>query len=639
MVQKQKKRRILLMAGLGLLIVAIVLPLLLRGGGDAALARGTVHSATVERGSIATTVTGTGSLETGGGEVIRIPAGLTLDEVFVQTGDMIHPGDELAVFDLNSIRTRIAAVQEEIADLDEEIEDTRRDTEATTIRAGVTGEIETLFAQEGDLVSDLMLTHGALLLLAVEGSEREPLAVIGTSGRVSRVHVSEGARVRAGATLFTLTDVDSSPTYQALLAERAEQVETLQSLLALLRTEGVLHAPFDGIVEAVSIGDRAPAPATPGGFPGGLPAGGLPPGMMGLANNQQGGGNVGLMRLSATEAEPAENPEPPETPQPPQPPALTEITTLADLVLAPPVLGATPQRTIEASQYTGTVEWNPAAQVFLPGTTYQAALTLTARPGYIFGLTVLMELAQEGLPVPNATIIGVDPTGPALGITLLFPATEMPEIPGGPGGMPEMPGFPNFSMPAFPSFQMPGMDAGAMGTPPRTDSRVPAFTVATGDVMYLAITIDERDILDIQVGQRAEVRLDALPDEVFFGEISRVSATGTAGGGGARYAVEVRLPRAEQMRPGMSASAVITTEEITDILILPLEAIQEEGMEIYVYTALDGQTPINPVPVQTGLSDGVYVEILHGLTAGDTAFYIVLDSFRWGQWGMAPWMS
>jgi len=711
MLQKLKKRRGIFMLGIGLLILILVIPMLLRDGGDAQ-ARESVHEATAEIGTIATTVTATGNLETVSAETIRIPAGLTVEDVFVSAGDLVSAGDPLAAFDLASVQTRLAETQEEINDLDREIERTRNDTEPTRITTAVSGRVKAIFAEAGDPVVGAMLAHDALLLLSLDGRmavefeagapihlhpdltaevtvtlsdgtehrgmvERraggmptvtltdngprfgdtvtvtygdtalgsgtlvinQPLAITATSGRVERVHIAENAQVRAGATLFTLEEVDASSAYVALLAERAEQAEVLRNLIALSQT-GVLTANFDGIVENVFIGDG-------GGASGGQQApsfpGGLPGGWVGLMRNTDSL-DLGITRLSGVEIEALLDPEVPLDPEIPMPtvppvPDFQMIETLADLQLAPPVLGGTPQTSIQGMNYTGTVQWIPETPVFLPATEYRAAITLTAVDGFLFGQGVVTELEEGNFPTPGATVMGAQLMGNALAVAVAFSATaELPN--GGFPGMPEMPQFPSF--PSFPSmggFAMPSMDASAMagmGTAGSSDIQTPAFTIAAGEMMQLVVSVDERDILSLEVGQRAEITLEAAVYEVFTGELTRINVSGSAGSGGTRYQVEITLPRTDQMLPGMSASAVITTYEVSDILIIPAEALSEEWPRVFVYTELVSGVPGNPVDVVTGLSDGLYVEIQSGLAPGDVVYFIVIDTPRWPQWGMGP---
>ena len=713
MLHTLKKRRLPVMIVAGLLLAAVLLVILLpRGEGDVARAARSVQSDEARIGTLAATVTGTGNLTTESGQAVRIPTGLTVEEVFVASGDIVTMGDPLATFDIGSIQSRIAAIQEELDELDREIERVRANTEPTRITTRVAGRIEAVYAQVGDSVTDAMVEHGALAQLSIDGSDGGMLAVTGTSGRITQVHVRAGDRVGAGATLFTLIDVDESPAFRELIRDRADQAETLNTLLRLART-GELTASFDGIVERVSIGDGT-APPTGGSIPNlpGMPTmPGFPPGMMGMSSSTPGGeSDLGIVRLGASEPMDLAS-----SALIPPPPALsTGIVDLSDLVLAPPVLWQTPQLSVSGTGYSGLVQWGPLTPIFLPGIPYQAVIVLAVESDYYFDIFdpvngILPWLVNNGIPAPGAILLDIQPGGWwSMAISVVFPPLAAPDIdwpdvdwpnislpdftwpeinlpdininlpgitlPDFDFNLPDfdfdfsfpdfdfdfsfpdfdfdfnMPDFDwpdfdfdfsfpdfDFSLPDFdfsmPAFNIPGLD---MGGAAQNQHEMTAFTIAPAETMQLVVTIDERDILDLRVGQRAEVSLDAIEGTAFPGEISRINTTGTTGGGGARYAVEVTIPRTAQMLPGMSASAVITTAEVFDILLIPIEAIQEDGQRVFVYTALVSGEPANPVDVRTGLSDGLYVEILEGLSAGDVVYYIVLDAFRWPHWGVGP---
>jgi HlyD family secretion protein len=84
------------------------------------------------------------------------------------------------------------------------------------------------------------------------------------------------------------------------------------------------------------------------------------------------------------------------------------------------------------------------------------------------------------------------------------------------------------------------------------------------------------------------------------------------------------------MLGGMNASANITVEKREGILVLPAEALTEQDGKPAVYTAYDSreETLTNPVPVETGLSDGLQVEIESGLQEGDTVWYSYYDTLE-----------
>lgn len=156
------------------------------------------------------------------------------------------------------------------------------------------------------------------------------------------------------------------------------------------------------------------------------------------------------------------------------------------------------------------------------------------------------------------------------------------------------------------------------------------MTVTPRDTMTLTISVDEHDISKVSHGNKATVKVEALRGETFDAEVTGIAISGTNNGGSSKFSVELTLDVAENMLEGMSATAMIPIETKEDVLILPLEALIQEGAKTMVCTALDKDTgnPTSPVEVQTGLSDGENVEILSGLNEGDTVYYSYYDTLE-----------
>lgn len=198
------------------------------------------------------------------------------------------------------------------------------------------------------------------------------------------------------------------------------------------------------------------------------------------------------------------------------------------------------------------------------------------------------------------------------------PATTMPSF-----TMPSMNFHFNFSMPSM------GGYGGSTSQSQLYDLVGDVLmTVTPQNTMTLTVAVDEADISSVKTGMIAEITVNALPDEVFEGEITKVAKTGSGNGGSSKFDVQITLDLQGEMLAGMSASAVISLYEKMDVLTLPAAALTEEGGKTVVYTALDKKTgePVSPVAVTTGLSDGETVEILSGLQSGDEVFYAYYDT-------------
>lgn len=154
------------------------------------------------------------------------------------------------------------------------------------------------------------------------------------------------------------------------------------------------------------------------------------------------------------------------------------------------------------------------------------------------------------------------------------------------------------------------------------------LTVTPLDTMTVTIAVDEKDIASVKTGMTAQLTMNALPDETFEGQVTRVAQTGSGSGGSSKFDVEITLSRESDMLPGMSTTAQLTLYEKMNVLTLPVAALRDEGGKTLVYTGKDKKTgePANPVEVTTGLSDGENVEILSGIDSGTTVYYSYYDT-------------
>lgn len=151
---------------------------------------------------------------------------------------------------------------------------------------------------------------------------------------------------------------------------------------------------------------------------------------------------------------------------------------------------------------------------------------------------------------------------------------------------------------------------------------VALFTISPDDTMTLDVSVDELDINSVEIGQEAVVTFDAIEDEEFTGEVTEIGNTASVNGGVAKYTVSISVPKEEDMKQGMNASATITIENRENVITIPVNALQEKGDKVFVYTKEDEDGNLSgETEVTTGLSDGTTVEITKGLSEGDTVYY------------------
>ncbi|MEA4870129.1 MAG: HlyD family efflux transporter periplasmic adaptor subunit [Christensenella sp.] len=155
-----------------------------------------------------------------------------------------------------------------------------------------------------------------------------------------------------------------------------------------------------------------------------------------------------------------------------------------------------------------------------------------------------------------------------------------------------------------------------------TDGLIDAFTIHTGGAVKMSIDADELDIDAVQLGQTASVTLDAYPGESFEATVTRISRIGTVDGTITTYPVEVTLGYDERLLEGMNGSAVILTSKKENVVLLPLDLINEDADGEYVFVkSADGKS-YDRADITTGLSDGTNAEVTSGLSAGDIIWYV-----------------
>jgi len=161
----------------------------------------------------------------------------------------------------------------------------------------------------------------------------------------------------------------------------------------------------------------------------------------------------------------------------------------------------------------------------------------------------------------------------------------------------------------------------------------PAITILNEAAYHLTVSVDEIDIERVEVGQPVVITLDALPDAPVQGVVSEIAPTSTSTSGVVTYLVTINIDdaAASDLRPGMSASAAITVDELDEVLVVPNWAVRldrETGEAFALTRRADGS--IEEVVVETGLRNEQFSEIVSGLNEGDV---VVLTNEREGLGG------
>lgn len=108
-------------------------------------------------------------------------------------------------------------------------------------------------------------------------------------------------------------------------------------------------------------------------------------------------------------------------------------------------------------------------------------------------------------------------------------------------------------------------------------------SILEGEDMNLTIAVDELDVVEVEVGQKVTITVDALGDAQMEGEVYKIAPMGTSSGGVATYDVELAFEAAGTgVRSGMNATGEIIVASKEDALYVPVEALMTIGNDTYV---------------------------------------------------------
>ncbi|PKM90874.1 MAG: hypothetical protein CVU87_00640 [Firmicutes bacterium HGW-Firmicutes-12] len=141
------------------------------------------------------------------------------------------------------------------------------------------------------------------------------------------------------------------------------------------------------------------------------------------------------------------------------------------------------------------------------------------------------------------------------------------------------------------------------------------IVVCNFDKNYLEISIDELDINKIEFDQTAVVKIDALPKAVATGKVVGIAQEGTSSNGVTTYPITLEVDYVEGIKGGMSATATILIDKKENVLTIPAESLVTNNNKEMVRVLEKGQVMLKPV--QTGLNNGTWVEIIKGLNEND----------------------
>lgn len=678
--KKHIKRYITWVLIAAMVVLLATMPLMAADNAEDDDPTATIKSGTVETGSITNVLNGGGTLSEDTAVNVTIPSGVKLTEFLVDNGDTVSQGDALAAVDKVSVMTAIAELQETLDYLDEEIGDADSESDSTRITAPTAGKVKLVYAQEGDNVQDVILDHGALAVISLDG--RMALDVVTetdlTVGDSVLVTLEEDEEV-TGRVESTLGDalIISIPDNGYAVDTPARISDLNGDYLGYGKL--YIHNPWNatayyGTVSSVWVEENDTL------YPGQtlltLEDSGHSSQYEILVSQRQQYEEVMLelfrMYESGTVAAPCDG-------------IVSGVDEDSAYLLSGSDIGWTIQLLANApgaepdagyTNYAAVVEGNDNGNLILRKnptpvqvedyksfsiSTDVSAMTETAYldAGCVYTLDANGEWVQTNVTRGAVLLItdtfgiyvtsvdldgGSEPSAPTQPPEDGSEATD-PTQPAEGGGSedgeatdPSVPEGESSGNAQRPGGDMSGMISGMVGNYTGGIITEPSFTlfdltentiltVTPGAEMTLDITVDELDIGKLHIGQEAAITVSALADQGITGTVAEIGSAENSGGN-SKFTVTITMGRDDNMLAGMSACAAMDMGTVENALIVPAAALVDDGTQTFVYTSYDEKADSlgDPVAVIVGVSDGQNVQILSGLDAGDDYYYSYYDA-------------
>lgn len=444
----------------------------------------------------------------------------------------------------------------------------------------------------------------------------QPFEVTAAGGTVSSVSVTENESVSADDELLVLEGTESSAEYEKLLLVRKARTETLQKLAQLARSPQII-AEQDGIVQDVNVAASGTTSSESSA----------------QSSTTSGAGNASQMAYTGQDLsdltftqlsfddgttpviveETENNSDDTQDTVQDQQIAFSIVgsgnSTGSLAVIPAPVTGQTPVTDISASGgiYSGVITWNPADSVFAAGTGYKALVVLSAAEGYCFTTASI-----QGIETGTVSSVQISDNGKTLEFQMVFPETAAENNNSGDqigdngnsgqesdstvtdgstsqSSSNEQQSNEQQDTTGSTSTSKEDSTEDAVDSASQYSTDVTAFTISPDENRLLSVSVDELDINSVELGQKAVVTFDAIEDQEFEGEVTKIGNTASVSGGVAKYTITITIPK------------------------------DDDGN-------LFGETEVT-----TGLSDGSTVEITDGLEEGTTVYYLRSESSSSGS--------
>ena len=161
--------------------------------------------------------------------------------------------------------------------------------------------------------------------------------------------------------------------------------------------------------------------------------------------------------------------------------------------------------------------------------------------------------------------------------------------------------------------------------------------IIIGDLSTLEaqVQINEIDVPNVKIGQKATMSFAALPDLTVTGEVQKMDSLGTIVSGVVTYDATISFDTLSPLiKSGMSVTAAVITGEDQDVITVPNAAVKTQSGNNYVQVLVNGSPEQRQV--QTGLSNNTDTEITSGLNVSDQVITKTINPTSTGSQSTVP---
>lgn len=148
---------------------------------------------------------------------------------------------------------------------------------------------------------------------------------------------------------------------------------------------------------------------------------------------------------------------------------------------------------------------------------------------------------------------------------------------------------------------------------------VPAIVLIDVSRFHVDVNVDEIDIGLLREAQPVALTVDALDGAALTGKVDRIALVADQTGTVTTYQVRMLLdPTSAKVKAGMTVSAAITVQEVTDVVRVPNQFVRLDKRNNQAFVNLvDANGTLTEIPIQLGLRTEEYSEVVSGLNEGD----------------------